>query len=122
MNEDDTSYPNFLYADWILIKIIREYYPHIKDKKLLSLLACIAWTMKDFNWHVAFADEVQARMTENPNSGELDGEELVNAPSSEGLLPLDEYKNILSHLIEDKICTTKNDTHEGWNFWRKVRE
>ena len=107
MNEDDTLYFNFDYDDWVLVRIIREYYPHIEDKKVLSILACIAWTMKDFNWHVALSEEVQTRMTENPSSGEPDGDELVNAGPSENLLPLNEYNDILSHLIGTKILQQK---------------
>ena len=37
MNEDNSPYYNF---NWVLLRIIGEYYPDLKDKKELSLLAC----------------------------------------------------------------------------------
>jgi hypothetical protein len=64
--DDDLPHYNFDYYDWILLRIIRKYYPDLKNEKELSLLICIGWTMKDFDWTVALALEVQARMTKNP--------------------------------------------------------
>lgn len=108
MNEDNSPYYNFNYYDWVLIRIIGEYYPDLKDKKKeLSLLARVAWTLKDFNWHVALAEEVQARMIVNRSLQEPDGYKLVHAAPPENLLSLDEYKDILFHLISTKVLQLK---------------
>jgi hypothetical protein len=93
-------------------------YPALKDEKELSLLACIAWTMKDFDWHIAPAEEVQARKTKNLSLEESDSYKLVDAAPPKNLLPLDEYNDILSRLIstkilEQKIIPTKNGSPSG---------
>jgi hypothetical protein len=98
MNDDNLPYYNFDYCDWTVIRIIRKYYPFLK-KEEMNLLARVAWTMKDFNWSVAPALEVESRMTENPILEESD---IDAAPPANLLLPR-EYKDILSHLIGTKI-------------------
>jgi len=108
MNEDDLSCYNFDYDDWILIKIIRKYYPDLKNKKELSLLACIGWTMKDLGSLAALAMEVETRMTEkNPIWEDPHGYKIVGAAPTAYLLPPEEYIDILSHLISRKIVEQK---------------
>jgi hypothetical protein len=107
MNEDDLQYHNFDPYDWAETKIIRKYYPHLKNRKVLHLLACIAWTMKDLGWSVALAIEVAARMTGDLIFEESNGSKSVNVTTSTKLLQPDEYKNILSHLIGEKIVRQK---------------
>ena len=107
MNEDNLPQYNFDYFDWILIRIIRKYYPDLKNKKELSLLSYIGWTMKDFNSLAALAIEVQLRMTENPTLGESNiYKPTTIAPPANLLLP-EEYKDILSNLIGTKIVEQK---------------
>ena len=107
MNEDNLPCFNFDYHDWVIIRIIRKYYPHLKNKKELSLLACIAWTMKDFDWSVADDTEVEARMTENLILEETNGSKSEDTTTSTRLLQPEEYKEILSHLISEKIVHQK---------------
>jgi hypothetical protein len=101
--DDDLPHYNFDYYDWILLRIIRKYYPDLKNEKELSLLICIGWTMKDFDWTVALALEVQARMTKNPTLGESNDYEPGYTTSRTNLLLPQEYIDILSHLISAKI-------------------
>lgn len=103
MNEDNLQNHNFNSHGLTVIEIIGKYYPHIKDEKELSLLECIADTMKDFGWSVADAPEVKARMTEDPMLEESNYFKYVDAVTSRKLLQPDEYKHILSHLINKKI-------------------
>jgi hypothetical protein len=107
MNEDNLPYDNFNYFDRILIRIIRKYYPDLKNKKELNLLACIGETMKDSDWMVAYAPEVETRMTLNPTWEESNDYKLGHEGLPENLLLPDEYKDILSHLIRIKIVRQK---------------
>src|SRR5215831_5023408 len=103
MNGDNLLRDSFDPCDWTVIKIIGKYYPHLKNRKELSLLTCIARTMKDCDWSVAEAQEVQLRMTENLIFEGSDGCELVDAAAPANLLQPYEYNEILSHLISAKI-------------------
>jgi hypothetical protein len=92
--------------DRILIRIIKKYYPDLGSKKELKLLTCIGWTMKDFNWAVADAPEIEARMTLNlpwlePNNYKPSHKQIQNR------FPPDEYKDILSNLISKNILQEK---------------
>jgi hypothetical protein len=108
MDEHNFSYNNFDYSDIILIRIIRKYYPDLKNERELNLLSCIGWTMKDSDWTVADAREVEARMTINPTRLESDDYKLGHKELPEKLLLLpDQYKEILAHLISINIVQEK---------------
>jgi hypothetical protein len=63
--ENGSASDNFDYYDRIVIRIIKKHYPDLSNQKELQLLAGLSCTMKDFNWTVADAIEVEARMTQN---------------------------------------------------------
>ena len=107
MKEDNLNQHDFNYYDQAVIKIIRKYYPQLKDKKELNLLTCVAWTMKDFDWSVADAPEVEARMTDNLILEKLNGSKLVDVTTSTKLLQPHEYKQILLGLISENIVQQK---------------
>ena len=96
MNDDNLPH-NFDDLDLTITRIIRKYYPFFKDEKETKLVVCIACTMKDFDWSVAPASEVEARMTENPIL------EVPDSAAEPNLLLPKEYKQILSQLISTKI-------------------
>ena len=103
--ENSSAPDNFDYFDRILIRTIKKYYPDLNEREL-NLLACIDGTMKDSDWSVADAGEVEARMTLNlpwlePNDYKLSHKQIQNK-----LLP-DEYKDILSNLISKNIVQEK---------------
>jgi hypothetical protein len=109
----EDSSPSDNYSDRILIRIIKKYHPDLGSERELKLLACIGWTMKDFDWAVADAPEVEARMTLNlpwlePNDCKLSHKVIQNRLSP------DEYEDILSNLISKKIVQEKTlDTTYG---------
>ena len=80
-------------------------YPDL-SKRELKLLVCIDGTMKDFNWTVADALEVEARMTLNLSWLESNDYKPSHEQIRNKLLP-DEYKNILSNLISKNIYKKK---------------
>jgi len=103
--ENGSPSDNFDY-DRILIRIIKKYYPDLGSEKELKLLACIDGTMKDFDWTVADAPEVEARVTLNlpwlePNDYKPSHKQIQNRFSP------DEYKDILSNLISKNIVQEK---------------
>ena len=93
-------------SDRMLIRIIKKYYPDLGSESELNLLACICGTMKDFDWSVADAGEVEARITLNlpwlePNDYKPSPKQIQNR------CPPDEYKDILSNFISKSIVQEK---------------
>jgi hypothetical protein len=104
--ENDSASDNFDYYDIILIRIIKKHYPNLRNEKELKLLLCIGWTMKDLNWTVADAPEVEARMTLNLPWLEPDDHKPSHKEIQKKLRPY-EYKDILSNLISKNIVQEK---------------
>jgi hypothetical protein len=103
--ENGSPSDNFDY-DRILIRIIKKYYPDLGSEKELKLLTCIGWTMKDFDWAMADAPEVEARMTLNLPWLEHNDYK-ASHKLTQSRLPPDEYKDILSNLISKNILQEK---------------
>jgi hypothetical protein len=104
--ENGSASDNFDYSDRILIRIIKKHYPDLRNEKELKLLLCIGWTMKDLDWTVADAPEVEARMTLNPPWLEPDDYKPSLKEIQKKLRPY-EYKDILSNLISKNIVQEK---------------
>ena len=104
--ENGSASDNFDYYDRILIRIIKKHYPDLRNEKELNLLLCIGWTMKDLNWTVADAPEVEDRMTLNLLWLEPDDHQPSHKEIQKKLRPY-EYKDILSNLISKNIVQEK---------------
>jgi hypothetical protein len=104
--ENGSASDNFDYYDRILIRIIKKHYPDLRNEKELKLLLCIGWTMKDLDWTVADAPEVEARMTLNLAWLEPDDHKPSHKEIRKKLRPY-EYKDILSILISKNIVQEK---------------
>ena len=105
--ENGSTSDNFDYYDRIVIRIIKKHYPDLSNQKELQLLAGLGCTMKDFNWTVADAIEVEARMTQNlPRLEFNDDDKLGDKEIQKKLRPY-EYKDILSNLISKNIVQEK---------------
>lgn len=98
---------NFDYYDKILIRIIKKYYPDLRNEKELELLSCVGWTMKDTGWTVSYAPEVETRMTLNLPLLELEPDYRPTQEEIRKKLTLYEYEDILSNLIGKGIVREK---------------
>ena len=105
--ENGSASDNFDYYDRIVIRIIKKHYPDLSNQKELQLLAGLGCTMKDFNWTVADAIEVEARMTQNLPILEFNDDDKLGDKEIERKLVPNEYKDILSNLISKNIVQEK---------------